>query len=191
VWVAIHGTGARPSNRKDDDPHVVIAVTADVSARALLALQTPTDSVLMLFPDQATAVRAIGVVGAGMAGRDEADAAPSGVSANVREAVTIVDVGDHRGDPGLHIDTLRDQVSWNGAPLPLTRLERGVLGRLAARPVQVWPYERLHQAVWGTAWLGDSSTLHAVVKRLRRKLRDADVTTAIESVRGVGFRLTR
>ena len=43
--------------------------------------------------------------------------------------------------------------------------------------------------MWRAAWLGDTSILHASVKRLRRKLRDAGVTVVLESVRGVGFRL--
>jgi DNA-binding response OmpR family regulator len=61
--------------------------------------------------------------------------------------------------------------------------------RLAEPPVRVWSYERLYQAVWGGVWLGDTSALHATVKRLRRKLRSAGVTVFLESMRGVGFRL--
>ena len=182
--VTIHGTGPCPSTREDDDPPVVIAVTADLSARALLALQTPKDSVLLLFPDQAAADRAIGL-GAEVIGADPV------VASDTKLAVTVVDVEDQRGQPGLRIDVLRDQVSWDGTPLPLTRLERGMLRCLATLPAQVWPYGQLYLAVWGMAWLGDTSTLHAVVKRLRRKLREAGATTTIESVRGVGFRLSR
>ncbi|WP_249714284.1 winged helix-turn-helix domain-containing protein [Rhizomonospora bruguierae] len=107
-------------------------------------------------------------------------------------------LGDLAVDPAAHA------VTWRGARLPLTRIERDLLARLASRPVGVWTYQRLFDAVWGGSYLGDSSILHSAVKRLRRKLRaigaDAESlpagsatggpTPAIETVRGVGYRLT-
>jgi len=90
---------------------------------------------------------------------------------------------------GLEVDRLRQRVAWDGTSLPLTRLERGIISCLAESPAEVWPYGRLYQAVWQEAWLGDTAPLHATVKRLRQKLRDADVPAFLDSVRGVGFRL--
>jgi DNA-binding response OmpR family regulator len=166
-----------------DDDHadtpVVIAVTRDASDRALLALQTSTEAALLLFPDHATAARAVGA-NANRAAPGAADAPGIG---------RLLPQPADGEDRGLRIDELRAQVTWNGRPLPLTRLERQVLGCLAEPPERVWPYGSLYQAAWGESWLGDSSTLHAVVKRLRRKLRVAGVTATVESVRGVGFRL--
>jgi DNA-binding winged helix-turn-helix (wHTH) protein len=170
-------------------PLFVAAVTQDVSARADLAMRLPGESVLLLFPDHATAARALGdetaaralgeVMAARALGEDEPIAGP--------------DEDDHSGDMivcgGLLIDPLRLDVTWNGTPLRLTRLERAVLASLAQPPVRAWSYEYLHHAAWGDAWLGDTSALHATVKRLRRKLRDAGVTIVLESIRGVGFRL--
>jgi DNA-binding response OmpR family regulator len=92
-------------------------------------------------------------------------------------------------DGGLFIDPLRQDVTWNGIRLRLTRLERAVLASLAEPPVRAWSYEHLYRAAWGDPWLGDTSALHATVKRLRRKLRGAGVTVFLESIRGVGFRL--
>jgi DNA-binding response OmpR family regulator len=89
----------------------------------------------------------------------------------------------------LLIDPLRLDVTWNGIPLRLTRLERAVLAHLAEAPLRAWSHEHLYHAAWGDAWLGDTSALHATVKRLRRKLRDAGVSIFLESIRGVGFRL--
>lgn len=159
------------------DPLFVAAVTRDVSARADLARQLPGESVLLLFPDHATAARALGEgdLGAGF---------PLGA--------------DHPGNDGpdgttvtggLFIDPLRQDVTWNGIPLQLTRLERAVLAHLAEAPLRAWSHEHLYRAAWGDAWFGDASALHATVKRLRRKLRSAGVTIFLESVRGVGFRL--
>lgn len=154
-----------------DGPLFVTAVTQDVSARADLARQLPGKSVLLLFPDHATAARTLseGELGAGLNGDDS----PIG---------TIM-------YGGLLIDPLRLDVTWRGISLRLTRLELAVLASLAEPPIRAWSYERLYRAAWGDPWLGDTSALHATVKRLRRKLRDAGVTVFLASIRGIGFRL--
>ena len=154
-----------------DAPLLVAAVTRDVSARADLARRLPGEAVLLLFPDYATAARTLseGDLGAGPPG----DHGPAGTTV----------------DGGLFIDPLRLDVTWNGIPLRLTRLERAVLAHLAEAPLRAWSHEHLYRAAWGDTWLGDASALHATVKRLRRKLRDAGVTIFLESIRGVGFRL--
>ncbi|MET7816772.1 winged helix-turn-helix domain-containing protein [Micromonospora zamorensis] len=90
----------------------------------------------------------------------------------------------------LTIDPLGHLVTWRGQPLALTRLERRLLTQLAAAPLGVWTYERLFESVWGCAYLGDTSILHSAVKRLRRKLRAADDTLRVHTVRGIGYRLS-
>lgn len=156
---------------EDDDPILVMAVTRDVAARARLARQLPAGAVLLLFPDYSTVAQTIGN-GLLSAHLDQPG-----------EEGHVISCG------GLAVDRLRQEVTWHGTPLRLTRLEREMLACLAEPPVRAWTYERLFQAVWQEAWLGDTSILHASVKRLRRKLRDAGVTAGLESVRGVGFRL--
>lgn len=89
----------------------------------------------------------------------------------------------------LTLDPVSHLVTWRGEPLPLSRLEREVLARLAGPPLVVWTYQRLFTAVWGGSYLGDTSILHSTVKRLRRKLRVVEGTLAIKTVRGVGYRL--
>lgn len=166
VLQQVHATRAEHGG-----PLFVTAVTRDVSARADLARQLPGESVLLLFPDHATAARTLSE---GELAVPQGNGSPAGTIAY----------------GGLLIDPLRLDVTWHGVSLPLTRLERAVLASLAEPPVRAWPYERLYRAAWGDTWLGDTSALHATVKRLRRKLRDADVTVFLESIRGVGFRLT-
>jgi hypothetical protein len=95
----------------------------------------------------------------------------------------VVSIGELVIDPAGHL------VVWRGQPLPLTRLERELLGRLATPPVSVWTYQRLFDVVWGKAYLGDTSILHSAVKRLRGKLRTAGDGLCVETVRGVGYRL--
>lgn len=89
----------------------------------------------------------------------------------------------------LVVDTRAHLVTWRDNPLPLTRLERELLARLASPPLSVWTYERLFSSVWGGTYLGDTAILHSAVKRLRRKLRAAPDGPEVQTVRGVGYRL--
>jgi DNA-binding response OmpR family regulator len=153
------------------DVIVVVAVTREVSARAQLVRQLSGESVVLLVPDQATAARALG-----------RDNLATGVDPPNDELRAL------RWD-GLAVDQLRQEVTWHGLSLRLTRLEREIVRCLIEPPIRVWTYEHLYRAVWREAWLGDTSTLHATVKRLRRKLRDAGVTVLLKSLRGVGLQL--
>ncbi|GLX00444.1 winged helix-turn-helix domain-containing protein [Microtetraspora sp. NBRC 16547] len=89
----------------------------------------------------------------------------------------------------LVIDADRQEVSWAGRVLPLTRIEREVLTALASPPLRVWTYRQLYERAWGADYLDDASAVRSTVKRLRAKLRDADATVCVESMRGVGFSL--
>lgn len=86
-------------------------------------------------------------------------------------------------DPAGHV------VTWRGDPLPFTRTERELLGRLVGPPLVVWSYEQLFAAVWAGAYLGDTAILHSAIKRLRRKLRGLPGGPRVHTVRGVGYRL--
>ncbi|WP_430503394.1 winged helix-turn-helix domain-containing protein [Micromonospora trifolii] len=113
--------------------------------------------------------------------------APAPAAAAAAPAVAVagqINLGD------LTIDPLDHRVTWRGEPLALTRLERNLLTQLATAPVGVWTYQRLFESVWGCAFLGDTSTLHSAVKRLRRKLHAVDDALRVHTVRGIGYRLS-
>ncbi|MBM0278784.1 winged helix-turn-helix domain-containing protein [Micromonospora tarensis] len=127
-------------------------------------------------------------------------APPAGPAAGPTDSATAPAAGSATAAPspasgrislgGLEIDPLDHLVTWRGQPLALTRLEHRLLSQLASAPAGVWPYERLFESVWGCAYLGDTSILHSAVKRLRRKLRAADTTLGVQTVRGIGYRLS-
>jgi len=156
---------------EQNTPAIVAAITQDAQTRAKLARQLPGDSVLLFFPDSATAARTL------------AESMPEVLADVHEETAPALSYG------GLVIDSLRLEVTWDGTLVQLTKLERQLLSCLATSPIRAWPYEDLYRAVWREAWLGDTSALHATVKRLRRKLTEAGVTVTLEAVRGVGFRL--
>ena len=71
----------------------------------------------------------------------------------------------------------------------MSHLELEVLACLAATPGVVWSHEELHEAAWGTRYVGDRDSVYSLVKRLRRKLAEHGVALDLVAVRGVGFQL--
>lgn len=97
---------------------------------------------------------------------------------------------EEAGTPAvLRLDRDRRRAVHGPRSCPLTPLEFGVLDVLLIRPGQVRTAEDLTRTVWGTAHTGDSAHLHAVVRRLRRKLRGIESPLELVAVRGIGFRL--
>ena len=89
----------------------------------------------------------------------------------------------------LEIDRRRATVTWAGLPVDVSHLELEVLACLAASPGVVWSHEELHEAAWGTRYVGDRDSVYSLVKRLRRKLTERGVALDLVAVRGVGFQL--
>lgn len=90
---------------------------------------------------------------------------------------------------GLMIDPERQVAVAAGGEVALTVLELALLRLLLAQPGQVHTYPDIGAAVWGTRHLGDGATqVHAVLKRVRRKLDDIASPVEIRAVRGTGLR---
>jgi DNA-binding response OmpR family regulator len=87
----------------------------------------------------------------------------------------------------LSIDVRARKAFVEGRPLPLTAKEFDLLALLAAECGAVLTREQLIERVWDENWYGSTRTLDVHVGTLRTKLGDK---RWIETVRGVGFRLT-
>jgi DNA-binding response OmpR family regulator len=95
------------------------------------------------------------------------------------------------GKGGLRLEIPSRVVTAGGVALPLTRLEFDLLLLLLSNPGRVLSREHLLQQAWGYDFVGDTRTVDSAIKRLRAKLRAASVETdCIETVRGVGYRLS-
>lgn len=96
------------------------------------------------------------------------------------------------GPGNLQMDIEARGVLVDGEALNLTRLEFDLLYHLLSNAGRVLPRERLLQQAWGYDYVGDTRAVDSAVKRLRAKLRNASADAdAIESVRGVGYRINR
>lgn len=91
----------------------------------------------------------------------------------------------------LSLDWERRQAELSGEPLALRNKEFELLRSLADHVGIVLTRDQLLELVWGYEYFGDSRTVDVHVNQLRRKLGDPDQAgIAIETVRGVGYRLS-
>jgi DNA-binding response OmpR family regulator len=95
----------------------------------------------------------------------------------------IVEVGR------LRLDLRRYQAHWTGIPLPLTVTEFTLLYVLARHPGHVKTRAQLLQEGYPDDAYVSDRTIDSHIKRLRRKLTEADPAfEAIETVYGLGYR---
>ena len=86
------------------------------------------------------------------------------------------------------LDPAARRLVLDGRGVDLSRLELDVLRHLQSREGIAVTREELLREVWGHEWTGASSNVvEAVVSGLRRKMGDR--AAALETVRGVGYRL--
>jgi DNA-binding response OmpR family regulator len=98
--------------------------------------------------------------------------------------------GDAVAHGPLRLDLARHEAAWNGSPVRLTLTEFRILAALARAPGVVRTREQLlREAFPQDAYMSDR-TVDTHVKRIRRKLEQADPAwAAIEAVYGLGYRL--
>lgn len=89
---------------------------------------------------------------------------------------------------GTTIDFAARRLTMDGAEVPLTAREWGVLELLASRGGRVVAREELLESLWGEGSPEASASLDVIVSRLRRKLGDAPERCRVSTVRGEGYR---
>ncbi|WP_295014661.1 response regulator transcription factor [uncultured Microbacterium sp.] len=88
---------------------------------------------------------------------------------------------------GVRIDLVARRVLVDGVAVELTRKEFDIVAVLARHPGAAVPRDRLIREVWNTDWQSFARSLEVHVASIRRKLGRPAL---IETVRGVGYRLT-
>ena len=91
-----------------------------------------------------------------------------------------------RIDEGSILDVAQHQLVLHDRRVDLTNLEFELLNYLYQRPGRVVERASLLRDVWGTDYTGGSNVIEVAVGSIRRKLGDR--SSAIETVRGIGYR---
>ncbi len=90
----------------------------------------------------------------------------------------------------LSVDTARRVVSTPVGELKLTAKEYELLEFFARHQEMPFTREQLLEKVWGYDYLGDLRAVDDLVKRIRKKLKEAEAVAAIETVWGYGYKIT-
>lgn len=92
---------------------------------------------------------------------------------------------------GLTVDEAGQRICWQGAALPLTRLEFLLLRVLLTQPQRIFSRATLLDRVWGQSSESADRTVDTHIKTLRAKLREAHPDApCIVTHRGLGYSLT-
>ena len=97
-------------------------------------------------------------------------------------ASAVLDIG------GVALDAARQEVLVGGAQVELTAFEYKVLHYLMLHRDHVVSKTELTEHIYEQDFDRDSNSIEVFVGRLRRKLRDAGASGAIETLRGRGYR---
>ena len=100
------------------------------------------------------------------------------------ERPTVLQVTDLRLDPA------RREVHRGDVPIDLSAKEFALLEALMRRPGDVLSRLDLIEQAWDIAYETRSNIVEVYIRRLRRKLDEPFGTHSLETVRGVGYRLS-
>jgi two-component system, OmpR family, response regulator MprA len=112
------------------------------------------------------------------------------VRALLRRAAPENGHGERLAYLDLELDLANCMARRGERALELTRTEQRLLELLLRNPDQVLPRDMIYERVWGHDISATSNSLDVYVGYLRRKTEEAGEPRLIQTVRGVGFRLT-
>lgn len=89
--------------------------------------------------------------------------------------------------PGIEINLTNYEVILDGTTTDMPPKELELLYFLASSPNQVFTREQLLDQIWGYEYIGDTRTVDAHIKRLRKKIKDHE-TWRLATVWGIGYK---
>ena len=93
---------------------------------------------------------------------------------------------------GLRLDFSSYQAWLHDEPIALTPKEYELLKLLGTNPGRAFTRDELLERIWGYEYYGDTRTVDVHIRHLRAKLKDDEnISKAIETVRGIGYRFAR
>lgn len=88
----------------------------------------------------------------------------------------------------LHEDTR--SVTVNGTELSLTKQEYNILHILVKNKSRVFTKQDLYELAWDDHYIGEDKTITVHISNIRNKIKQYDKETYIDTVWGIGFRLS-
>jgi len=91
----------------------------------------------------------------------------------------------------LQLDPSNLAVSYDNSPLTLTPKEFGLLELFLRNPKRIFKSDAILQSLWDFADFPSEETVRTHIKRLRYKLKSYGVEDILETVYGMGYRLSK
>ncbi len=91
-------------------------------------------------------------------------------------------------DWALNLDELT--LTAAGQPVSLTAHEFKIVELLARQPKRVFTKQQIYEAVWGEACAVEDKTITVHISNIRAKLRPSGTDSYIQTVWGIGFKLS-
>ncbi len=88
----------------------------------------------------------------------------------------------------LNLDTL--EMTAAGNPITLTRHEFLILELLIRNPKRVFSKQMIYEYAWGEEYLAEDKTINVHISNIRGKLKESGTDSYIQTVWGMGFKLT-
>lgn len=82
------------------------------------------------------------------------------------------------------------ELSVDGTPIELTRHEFLILELLIRNPKRVFSKQMIYEYAWGQEYLAEDKTLNVHISNIRGKLKAGGTDAYIQTVWGIGFKLT-
>jgi len=115
------------------------------------------------------------------------------LEARMRALTRRVDGGDGRpvlGVDDLVMDTSAHRVTRAGRDIPLTAKEYAILECFLREPERVLSREEIAEHVWNYDVDNRSNVIDVYLRNLRRKIDDGQGRKLLQTVRGVGYRIS-
>lgn len=94
----------------------------------------------------------------------------------------------HYRDWVLDADAM--EMTAAGIPVTLTRHEFLILELLIRNPRRVFSKQMIYEYVWGEDYLAEDKTINVHISNIRSKLKESGTDSYIQTVWGMGFKLT-
>jgi two-component system OmpR family response regulator len=92
---------------------------------------------------------------------------------------------------GLFVDPEQHVAAFAGTPLRLTAIEFGILRAFLTRPTVVFSREQIMNAAYQLNIQVSDRTIDSHIRNIRAKLAAVNCDNVIETIHGVGFKLSR
>lgn len=88
------------------------------------------------------------------------------------------------------VNTQERTFEVDGSPIVLTNIEFNIVALLVRHPSRVYTRPEIFSAAWGQDYADDANTVNVHISNIRNKLKPTGTDKYIQTVWGVGFKLT-